>query len=182
MKFRKFRMIVFIYLFFAILIRCSSVDVIPEPTIDQISVESESVCIAYSLSLNPFCYRGKPNSLLVTGVMENKTLKKFMYIDYFLDSYDVGLPVGVSLKVDNDYYKLKKVATDYTSTLKVKSEISNKVIDRILSAKSIMVSYSNNTETKNIELSSGDRKDLVEQIKEVQTKLNKQSRMSILNP
>ena len=100
----------------------------------------------------------------------------------YLDSYDVGLPVGVSLKVDNDYYKLKKVATDYTSTLKIKSEISPKVMKRILSSNSIMVSYSNNTETKNIELSSGDKKDLVEQIKEVKTKLDAQSRMSIYKP
>ncbi|MCB1192160.1 MAG: hypothetical protein H7A23_08715 [Leptospiraceae bacterium] len=177
MNFKKLFMICFLCL---IIWRCSSVAVTPEPTIDQISIQSEPICIVFSL--NPFCYRGKSNSLYVTGIMENKSLKKFIYLEYFLDSYDVGLPVGVSLKLDNDYYKLKKVATDYTSTLKITSEMSQQVVDKILSANVIMVSYSNNSETKNIELSSGERKDLAKQIKEVQEKLNAQVKMRIIKP
>lgn len=152
-----------------VLLNCSSFEVIPEPNLTQITVKSKSVCLTWNW--HPFCVDSKPNSLMIKGVFNNNTGEKKYYLEYYTDSFDTDLPVGVSLKVDGIYYNLKKVFTEYTETLKVTSELNEEVINKLLNTKNnLHLSYSNRKQTFNFELSSGKSNSLIENMKDVQKK------------
>lgn len=99
------------FLFFVI--NCNSLQVIPEPNLEQVTVKSETICTEFTWYW-PFCTRGKAKSLMIKGVYNNLTGDKKYYLDYHLDMLDTDLPVGLSINIDGTYYNLKKVSTDYT--------------------------------------------------------------------
>lgn len=163
------------------LLSCNSLQVIPEPNLEQVTVKSETICTEFTWYL-PFCTRGKAKSLMLKGVYNNLTGDKKYYLDYHLDMLDTDLPVGLSLNLDGTYYNLKKVSTDYTDIVKLESEINQEVISKINSAKNnFSFSYSNRKDTYNFALSSGETKEFVKQLNEVVKRINAQEKLKIVN-
>jgi hypothetical protein len=179
---KNIQRILFLSLFTAFLlgqIHCSSFDVIPEPTLNQTTVKSSTVCLTWNW--HPFCMEGKPNSLVVRGILNNGSSEKKFYLEYYLDSFDTDLPVGVSLKVDGVYYNLRKAATDYADTLKITSEVSEDALSKLKATKNpISLSYSNRKNTLNFDLSSGDSQKLIDNLNDVVTKLNSLQKLKIV--
>lgn len=162
-----------------VLLSCSSFEVIPEPNLTQITVKSKTVCLTWNW--HPFCVDTKPNSLMIKGILNNNTGEKKYYLEYYTDSFDTDLPVGVSLKVDGVYYNLRKVFTDYTETLKVTSELNDEVINKLLNTKNnLHLSYSNRRYTFNFELSSSKSSSLIENMREVQKKVLSLEKLKIV--
>ena len=167
------------FLFFVI--NCNSLQVIPEPNLEQVTVKSETICTEFTWYW-PFCTRGKAKSLMIKGVYNNLTGDKKYYLDYHLDMLDSDLPVGLSINIDGTYYNLKKVSTDYTDIVKLESEISSEVISKVNSAKNnFMLSYSNRKDTHNFTLSSGDTKEFAKQLNEVIKRIVAQEKLKIVN-
>lgn len=162
-----------------LIIKCSSFEVIPEPNLTQTTVKSQSVCLTWNW--HPFCVDTKPNSLIIKGILNNNTGEKKYYLEYYTDSFDTDLPVGVSLKIDGVYYNLRKAITEYTDTLKITSELNDEVISKLLNTKNnLSLSYSNRRNTFNFELSSGKSAKLVENMREVQKKLLSLEKLKIV--
>jgi len=159
---------------------CNSLQVIPEPNLDQVTVKSETICTEFTWYW-PFCTKGKAKSMMIKGVYNNSTGDKKYFLDYHLDMLDTDLPVGLSLNLDGTYYNLKKVSTDYTDILKLESELTPEVISKMNSAKSSYTfSYSNRKDTLNFALSSGDTRDLKNQLNEVIKKITAQEKLRIV--
>ncbi|HMV42538.1 MAG TPA: hypothetical protein PK079_21440 [Leptospiraceae bacterium] len=173
---------IFVYIFFTlILFQCSSVQVIPEPNLDQVTVKSEPVCTVFTWYW-PFCTQGRAKSFLIKGIYNNSTGEKKYFLDYHLDMLDTDLPVGISVYLDGVYYNLKKVSTDYSDILKIESEINLDLISKMNSAKNnFSFSYSNRKETHNFTLSSGDTKDFLKQLNDVVKRINAQEKLKIVN-
>ncbi|MCX7998956.1 MAG: hypothetical protein N3A69_08405 [Leptospiraceae bacterium] len=160
-------------------IRCSSFEVIPEPNLTQITVKSKTVCLTWNW--HPFCVDTKPNSLMIKGVLNNNTGEKKYYLEYYTDTFDTDLPVGVSLKIDGVYYNLRKVFTEYTETLKVTSELTEDVVNKLINTKNnISLSYSNRRSTLNFDLSSGKTSSLIDNMKDVQKKVLSLEKLKIV--
>lgn len=157
---------------------CRSTQLIHEPNLDRIIVKSKAVCIAFSL--NPFCYEGKSNSLMIHGSLNNSTGAKKYVLDYYLDNFDSDLPVGVSLKIDDKYYVLPRLGTDYSDFLKISSELKDDVVKKFDGTKSLEISYSNRRDTKNIVFSRGERDSFQQIIKDVVEQIDKTQKMEIV--
>lgn len=168
-----------LFLVLFLLIRCSSLEVIPEPNLTQITVKSQTVCLTWNW--HPFCVDTKPNSLMIKGVLNNNTGERKYYLEYYTDTFDTDLPVGVSLKIDGVYYNLRKVFTEYTETLKVTSELNEEVVKKLLNTKNnLSLSYSNRRNTLNFELSSRKSTSLIENLRDVQKQLLSLERLKIV--
>jgi hypothetical protein len=169
--------ILFLYMIF--IIDCRTIEVIPEPTLGQISVESPNVCLKWNW--HPFCVESKPNSINIVGIISNSTLEKKYYLDYYIDSFDADIPVGISLRVGPVYYQLKKIHTDYTDILKIRSELPLDFVDLLIKSNdSMMLSYSNRKDTMNIDFSDRHAESFRNSIKEVVSKVNSLEKMNIV--
>ncbi|MCB1177889.1 MAG: hypothetical protein KDK36_09950 [Leptospiraceae bacterium] len=170
---------VFSILLLFFLANCHSLEVIPEPNLTQFTIKSKPICLKWNW--HPFCLETKPNSLTIRGILENSNLEHKIYLDYYLDSYDSDIPVGVSLLIDGTYYNLRKAGTEYTDTLKIRSEISEDIVKKIQKTKkTISMSYSNRKETLNFEFSSGETDDFKNYLKEVTDKIKSLKKMKIV--
>ena len=130
-------------LFCFLIMSCSSLQVIPEPTLDLVSVKSSSFCPTWNW--HPFCVETKPNSIFFTGTLNNSTSEKRYFLEYFQDSFDTDIPIGVSLKIDGTYYVLKKVSTEYSNfdftmseTEKIKNNLKD-MVDKINSIQKLKI-------------------------------------------
>ncbi|MBK8399331.1 MAG: hypothetical protein IPL26_29330 [Leptospiraceae bacterium] len=162
------------------LLNCNSLQVIPEPNLDQVTVKSETICTEFTW-YSPFCTMGKAKSLMIKGIYYNSTGDKKYALVYHLDMLDTDLPVGLSIYLDGTYYNLKKVSTDYTDIVKLESELSPEVITKIIeSKKNLFLSYSNRKDTLNFGLSDRESRALSSQLNEVVKKINEQEKMKIV--
>jgi hypothetical protein len=170
------------YLFLVLtlfLVNCSSLQVVPEPTLDLISVKSKSYCPTWNW--HPFCVETKPNSFYFRGVYQNSIGEKRYYIDYYIDSFDTDLPVGISLKVDGTYYILKKTLTDYSEALKLRSELPDDLIKLIGSTKeNISLSYSNRKSTINFDFSNSETETIKNNLKTTIETVNNIQKLKII--
>jgi hypothetical protein len=165
--------------FLVLVLGCSSLEVIPEPNLNQITVKSEPLCLSWNW--HPFCVVSKPNSIQLIGVFNNSTLEKKYFLDYYLDSFDTDLPVGVSLKVDGVYYNLRKSATDYVDTLKISSELSEEVVTKLKATKnSISLSYSSRKNTLNFDFSSRQTDKFIQDLTELTNKTTNLQKLKIV--
>ncbi len=163
-----------------LLLSCNSLQVIPEPNLDQVTVKSETICTEFTWYW-PFCTKGKAKSLMIKGIYNNSTGDKKFLLDYHLDMLDTDLPVGLSLYLDGTYYNLKKVSTDYTDIVKLESELSAEVITKIKETKkNFILSYSNRKDTYNFALSEGETNAFTNQLNEVIKKITTQEKMKIV--
>lgn len=171
----------FIVLFLLfILTQCTSKQIIPEPSLEQVTFKSSTVCPVVSWWW-PFCSDGKANSLQIRAIYNNQTGDKKYILDYYLDSFDTDLPVGVSLGIDGTYYNLKKIATDYAEILKLSSELSPEVMTKLNSSSSkILMSYSNRKNTLNFTLSESSSNSLRNNLKDVTKSVNAQDKLRIV--
>jgi hypothetical protein len=118
---------------------------------------------------------------MVRSTLNNTSGDYKYFLDYYLDSFDSDIPIGVSLKIDGIYYNLKKTQTDYTDTLKISSELTEEVATKIISTKkTILLSYSNRKVTLNFDLSSSDTETLQSYVKEVTQKTTSLQKMKIV--
>lgn len=178
-RFRTFFYLLATGISFSFLIQCHSMEVIPEPNLNQYTVKSPPVCLKWNW--HPFCLESKPNSLMVRSTLNNTSGDYKYFLDYYLDSFDSDIPIGVSLKIDGIYYNLKKTQTDYTDTLKISSELTEEVATKIISTKkTILLSYSNRKVTLNFDLSSSDTETLQSYVKEVTQKTTSLQKMKIV--
>ena len=172
-------LLVFLLLF---LFNCSSNQIVPEPALEQITVKSESICLNVHW-YNPvswFCYEARPFSLSFRGVIDNSTGKSTYYLDYHIDPFDKDLPVGVSLKLDTSYYNLPKTGMDYLDSIKIISQMSDEVLQKASKSKNIGFSYSNRSETVNLELSSSDADKLRSALEKLSSAVSSQAKMVIV--
>ncbi len=159
--------------------QCHSMEVIPEPNLSQYTVKSAPVCLKWNW--HPFCLESKPNSLIVRSTLNNTTGDYRYFLDYYLDSFDSDIPIGISLKIDGTYYNLKKTQTDYTDTLKITSELTEEVVAKLIATKkTVLLSYSNRKVTLNFDLSSSDTETLQSYVKEVTEKTTSLQKMKIV--
>ncbi len=171
------------YLFILILIQlitCSSPDLIQEPTLDQTTIHSETVCTEL-VWYSPFCSKNKPKSVSFKGVFQNTSFEKKYFLDYVLDNSDIDIPLGLSIQIDGTFYNLKKMATDYVDIFKITSEISEDVLIKIVSSKNnFVISYSSRKDTFNYQLTDSKSKQLAEQADFILKKMKSVGKMKIM--
>lgn len=112
---------------------------------------------------------------------KNPSSEKTIYLDYFLSSFEVSFPIGVSLKLDGTWFNLRKVGTDYSDSMRISSLVPPDVADKILNAKEITFSFSSREKTTNQILSSGETAKLQNLLKSLREKVDSQSKLNILN-
>ncbi|TGK25250.1 hypothetical protein [Leptospira stimsonii] len=161
-------------------ISCSSTSVIqtPEPSLEQVLFHSAPLCPGIHL----FCSQGDTKSMNFRGVYKNAGGEKSIFLDYYLSSFEVSFPIGVSLKLDGVWYNLRKVGTDYSDSMRISSAIPTDVADRIFQAKEITFSFSSREKTSNQLFSPGDTIRFQTLLKNLREKMDIQSKLNILNP
>ncbi len=165
-------------LFFAFVFfySCASLQIIKEPLLERTTVKSEPQCF----SLFTFCRVGAPNSVLIKGFVENSSGNKSYFLEYYLSSFESDLPIGVSLKIDENYYNLKKASTEYSDYVMVESVLSPEILDKVLQSKNLSLSYSNRKDTLNIEFSNRARKKFQINIQKIKEALFSAEKLNII--
>lgn len=120
--------------------------VTPEPTLEQSSALSEEVC------LDSFLLVPKRPCISFRGEKDNQTGAVQYYLLYEMGTFEVDLPIGVSLKLGDVWYNLKKSNTDYSDTIVISSSIAGDLVPKIGESKSIQVSYTSRKGTTNFQL------------------------------
>lgn len=110
----------------------------PEPALEQVLFNSDSLCPGFHL----FCSVGDAKSLSFRGVFKNTTSEKSIFLDYYFSSFEVGFPVGVSLRLDGTWFNLRKAGTDYSDSFRISSFVPAEIADKIVHAKEITFSFS----------------------------------------
>jgi hypothetical protein len=169
-----FSLVLLLIISFASCGKSSSLEVIPEPVVDQISVSSPEICLdsyVWIISANP--------CLSLKGEKDNTRLNSRIRLIYEVDRFDVEFPVGLSLKLDNTYYNLIRVGTEYGSSLQLVSELPEGLVPTILGAKEISISYTNRKDTFNTKLSSSQAEKFKEYLKNIREALDKEPKLQI---
>ncbi|EKO78617.1 MULTISPECIES: hypothetical protein [Leptospira] len=149
----------------------------PEPALEQVLFNSDSLCPGFHL----FCSVGDAKSLSFRGVFKNTTSEKSIFLDYYFSSFEVGFPVGVSLRLDGTWFNLRKAGTDYSDSFRISSFVPAEIADKIVHAKEITFSFSSREKTTNQFLSSKETTELQFLLKSLREKLDTQSKLNILN-
>lgn len=150
----------------------------PEPALEQVVFHSESVCYGFHF----FCSEGDAKSLNFRGIFKNLSFEKTIFLDYYLSSFEVSFPIGVSLRLDGTWFNLRKVGTEYSDSVKISSSISTEVADKILQAKEIIFSFSSREKITNQIFSRAETAKFQLLLKTLKERLNAQSKLNILNP
>ncbi|EPE86227.1 hypothetical protein [Leptospira noguchii] len=150
----------------------------PEPALEQVVFHSESFCYGFHF----FCSEGDSKSLNFRGVFKNLNSEKTIFLDYYLSSFEVSFPIGVSLRLDGTWFNLRKVGTEYSDSVKISSTVSAEVADKILQTKEIIFSFSSREKTANQNLSHTETAKFQLLLKTLKERLNTQSKLNILNP
>jgi hypothetical protein len=160
------------------LTNCSSskaYTILQEPTLDQIAAQSEEICLKQWLYL----ISRKP-CILIQGEKDNTAGSVQYYLRYEIGTFDVDLPIGISLKLGGTWYNLKKSATNYSETITINSQLTPEVLTALASAQTIEISYTNRSRTENIVFSDSQASSLKEAFVKVQRLLESEKKMIIL--
>ncbi|MBE7410960.1 MAG: hypothetical protein L6Q54_04595 [Leptospiraceae bacterium] len=171
-----YQVTIFTFPVFLIFLNCSSLKVIKEPVLERTTVISEPICFSFFT----ICRESAFNSLVIKAVVSNESGERKYSLEYYLKRFEVEFPLGVSLGIDGEYYNLKRVSTEYSDYIKIGSELSLEVIEKILNSKKIILSYSNRVETMNIDFSNSDREKFIQNIKKVQENIQKTEKLTII--
>lgn len=125
---------------------------------------------------------GDAKSLNFKGIFKNLGFEKTIFLDYYLSSFEVSFPIGVSLRLDGTWFNLRKVGTEYSDSVKISSSISAEASDKILQAKEIIFSFSSREKTTNQLLSHSETAKFQLLLKTLKEQLNAQTKLNILNP
>ncbi len=146
-----------------------------EPTIEQLTAESEEICLKRTL----YFFSRKP-CVSIKGEKDNTTGIVQYYFRYEIGTFDVDLPLGTSLKIGDIWYNLKKSGTSYSESITISSVLSPEVISVIANATKIEVSYTNRSHTENFLLGESDAGRLKEGFVKIQRLLESEKKMNIL--
>ncbi|XDD51997.1 hypothetical protein AB3N59_10465 [Leptospira sp. WS92.C1] len=176
----KIRFALIILTVFLSFISCSSTSVrqIPEPALEQVLFTTDSLCPGFHI----FCFSGDTKSIGFRGIYKNSNSEKNLYLEYYLSSFEVSFPIGVSLKLDGTWFNLRKTGTDYSESMRISSLIPADIVDKILNAKEITFSFSSRDKTANHLFSQGEKDRFQFLLKTLREKLDTQAKLNILNP
>ncbi|MDF3819009.1 hypothetical protein P3G55_03810 [Leptospira sp. 96542] len=150
-RFSRFSRFFFVLALVLFVVSCSSsktFQVVPEPVLDQQSVISDEVC------LRSFVFFDRRPCVYFRAEKDNATGQIQYFLLYEIGNFDVDLPLGVSMKLGDSWYNLKKTNTDYSDTIVVTSAVSAEIIPKINESKQIIISYTNRKETLNYNLNA----------------------------
>ncbi|XDD52684.1 hypothetical protein AB3N62_09270 [Leptospira sp. WS4.C2] len=150
----SFTRISFIFLTFLVFVSCSGTKayvVTPEPTLDQQTAISKDLCLQRYVWVFP----GKRPCVYFKAERDNTSGLVQYFLLYEIGTFDVDLPIGVSLKLGDTWYNLKRTNTDYSDTIVISSAVSPELIPKVGESQNIGISYTNRKETFNYQLSSG---------------------------
>ncbi|XDD41418.1 hypothetical protein AB3N58_08795 [Leptospira sp. WS60.C2] len=142
-----------IFLLFLVLVSCSGSKafvVTPEPTLEQQTAISNDICMEKYLWLFP----GKRPCVYFKAERDNATSAVTYFLLYEIGTFDVDIPIGVSLKIGETWYNLKKTNTDYSDTIIVTSALTQDILPKIGENQTITISYTNRRETINYQLNA----------------------------
>ncbi|WP_040506247.1 hypothetical protein [Leptospira wolbachii] len=142
-----------IFLLFSVFVSCSGTKayvVTPEPTLEQQTAISKEICLRKFLLVF-----GKRPCVYFKAERDNSTGLVQYFLLYEIGTFDVDLPIGVSLKLGDTWHNLKRTNTDYSDTIVISSAISSEIIPKVGESQNIGISYTNRKETINYYLSSG---------------------------
>lgn len=145
-----------------------------EPTIEQLTAESEEICLKQTL----YFFSRKP-CISIKGEKDNTSGVVQYYFRYEIGTFDVDLPLGTSLKLGDVWYNLKKSGTNYSETISVSSFLGPEILPALASASKIEVSYTNRSKTENYVLSDSQSNHLKEDFVKIQRLLESEKRMNI---
>ncbi|MBM9547119.1 hypothetical protein JWG40_08840 [Leptospira sp. 201903074] len=143
----------FIFLTFLVFVSCGGTKayvVTPEPTLEQQTAISKDLCLQRYVWVFP----GKRPCVYFKAERDNSTGLVQYFLLYEIGTFDVDLPIGVSLKLGDTWYNLKRTNTDYSDTIVISSAISSEIIPKVGESQNIGISYTNRKETFNFQLSS----------------------------
>ncbi|MCG6152818.1 hypothetical protein [Leptospira bandrabouensis] len=142
-----------IFLVFLAIVSCGGTKayvVTPEPTLEQQSAISKEVCLKKFLLV----FAKRPCVYFKAERDNNSGIVQYFLL-YEIGTFDVDLPIGVSLKLGETWYNLKRTNTDYSDTIVITSAISSELIPKVGESQNIGISYTNRKETTNYTLNSG---------------------------
>ncbi|TGL56746.1 hypothetical protein EHQ59_00505 [Leptospira kemamanensis] len=142
-----------IFLLFLVLVSCSGTKafvVTPEPTLEQQTAISKDICMQKYL----WVFSGKKPCVYFKAERDNGTGAVTYFLMYEIGTFDVDIPIGVSLKLGETWYNLKKTNTDYSDTIVVTSALTQEILPKIGENQNITISYTNRRETINYQLTA----------------------------
>jgi len=151
----------------------SKITITPEPVLDQIIAETEEVCLKFKL------WGGGYPCIRLRGEKDNSTGKTQYSFRYEVGTFDVDLPLGVSLKLGDTWFNLTKLGTDYSSTIVYSSRLAPEVLPIFKKASGMSVSYTTRKKTENIEFSTKERELLQSQLEKLVQTLESEPKIKI---
>ncbi len=146
----------------------------PEPVLDQISADSEELCLKWKI-----LGTGGYPCIKFRGTKENATGKVSYSLRYEVGTFDVELPVGMSLKLGDTWYNLTKLDTEYSSTIVYSSRLPLDILPIFKSASTMAISYTTRKKTENIVLSSGQKEALQSNLSKLIQALEAEAKLKI---
>ncbi|WP_411822820.1 hypothetical protein [Leptospira sp. 'Mane'] len=145
-----------------------------EPSLEQVTAESDEICIGTRL----YFFSGRP-CIKLKGEKDNNSGTTQYYLRYEIGSFDVELALGTSLKIGETWFNLKKSSTDYSNSIVVSSLLEPEVLNAIAGGKSFTISYTNRAKTENYTLSSSQGLSLRDSLIRLQRLLESEQKMVI---
>lgn len=145
-----------------------------EPALEQLVAESDEVCLRQRL----FFFSARP-CVSIKGEKDNTSGLVQYYLRYEIGTFDVDLPLGISLKIGEIWYNLKKSSTNYSDTIIVGSLLSPDVLGALTNGSGLTISYTNRSKTENFVLSEAQSAHFKEGFVRIQRLLESEQKMII---
>ncbi|MDZ4727085.1 MAG: hypothetical protein SH817_13085 [Leptospira sp.] len=178
-RFRKISSVIFVFSLLCLsFVNCSSSKAYTiqyEPTLEQLVSETEEICLNRRL----FIFSARP-CLILRGEKDNASSVIQYYLRYEIGSFDVDLPLGISMKFGDVWHNLKKSATNYSDTITVVSLFTNEDLLALTSSSKMELSYTNRAKTENFKLSDSDVSKVKDGFVKIQRLLESEKKMTIL--
>lgn len=171
---RKLPFLFSLVFFFQFCSSGSKLELQPEPVLDQISADSEELCLKWKI-----LWSGGYPCIKFRGIKENTTGKLNYSLRYEVGTFDVDLPLGMSVKLGDTWYNLTKLDSEYSSTIVYSSRLTPEVIPLFKNASSITLSYTTRKKTENIQLSSGQKEALQANLGKLISALESEGKLKI---
>ncbi len=110
---------------------------------------------------------------------DNTTGEVRNFIKYTYGILDLEIPLGMAFKIDDVYYLVKKINTDYSELTQVVGELPPESMKAFMGSKKVTFSYSTKIKTSNFELSDSDLNHWKEDIQKMNSILQKEGKMDI---
>lgn len=145
-----------------------------EPIKDKISIQSPEKCLGRFLGM----FSQRP-CIQLTMDKDNTTGEIRSFVKYTYGILDLEIPLGMAFRIDEVYYLVKKINTDYSELTQVVGELPPEAVKAFLNSKKVSFSYSTKIKTSNFELSDSDLNAWKDDFQKMNTTLQKEGRMDI---